>query len=100
MIEVTLCDGFPYFASVFSKSIAEATFSFPYVSDFADFCCIFIYSEEENYFKLYGENAPPFGSKAPNMTTSLIVKFFDKAINLIDGSYGNCLKSGVLDHLN
>ena len=32
-----LCDGFLYCASVFFKSIAEVTFSFPYVSDFADF---------------------------------------------------------------
>ena len=31
LIDVTLCDGFLYCASVFSKSIAEATFSFPYV---------------------------------------------------------------------
>ena len=33
LIDVTLCDGFLYCASVFSKSIAEATFSFPYVLD-------------------------------------------------------------------
>ena len=32
-IDVTLCDGFLYCASVFSKSIAKATFSFPYVLD-------------------------------------------------------------------
>ena len=31
LIDVTLCDGFLYCASVFSKSIAKATFSFPYV---------------------------------------------------------------------
>ena len=29
LIDVTLCDGFLYCASVFSKSIAKATFSFP-----------------------------------------------------------------------
>ena len=29
LIDVTLCDGFLYCASVFSKSIAETTFSFP-----------------------------------------------------------------------
>ena len=33
LIDVTLCDGFLYCASVFSKSIAKATFSFPYVLD-------------------------------------------------------------------
>ena len=33
LIDVTLCDGFIYCASVFSKSIAKATFSFPYVLD-------------------------------------------------------------------
>ena len=33
LIDVTLCDGFFYCASVFSKSIAKATFSFPYVLD-------------------------------------------------------------------
>ena len=33
LINVTLCDGFLYSTSVFSKSIAEATFSFPYVLD-------------------------------------------------------------------
>ena len=32
LIDVTLCDGFLCCASVFSKSIAEATFSFPYVT--------------------------------------------------------------------
>ena len=32
-IDATLCDGFLYCASVFSKSIAKATFSFPYVLD-------------------------------------------------------------------
>ena len=37
LVEVILCDGYLYCVSVFSKSIAEATFSFPYVSDFADF---------------------------------------------------------------
>ena len=31
LIDVTLCDGFLYCASVFSKSIAKATFSFSYV---------------------------------------------------------------------
>ena len=35
LIDVTLCDGFLYCASVFSKSIAKATFSFPYVLDLA-----------------------------------------------------------------
>ena len=30
LIDVTLCDAFLYCASVFSKSIARATFSFPY----------------------------------------------------------------------
>ena len=35
LIDITLCDGFLYCASVFSKSIAEATFSFPYVLDLA-----------------------------------------------------------------
>ena len=35
LIDVTLCDGFFYCASVFSKSIAKATFSFPYVLDLA-----------------------------------------------------------------
>ena len=33
LIDVTFCDGFLYCASVFSKSIAKATFSFPYVLD-------------------------------------------------------------------
>ena len=33
LIDVTLCDGFLYCASVFSKSIAKATFSFPHVLD-------------------------------------------------------------------
>ena len=33
LIDVTLCDGFLYCASVFSKSIAKATFSFPYILD-------------------------------------------------------------------
>ena len=33
LIDVTLCDGFLYCASMFSKSIAKATFSFPYVLD-------------------------------------------------------------------
>ena len=33
LIDVMLCDGFLYCASVFSKSIAKATFSFPYVLD-------------------------------------------------------------------
>ena len=33
LIDVTLCDGFLYCASVFSKPIAKATFSFPYVLD-------------------------------------------------------------------
>ena len=33
LIDVTLCDGYLYCASVFSKSIAKATFSFPYVLD-------------------------------------------------------------------
>ena len=33
LIDGTLCDGFLYCASVFSKSIAKATFSFPYVLD-------------------------------------------------------------------
>ena len=33
LIDVTLCDGFLFCASVFSKSIAKATFSFPYVLD-------------------------------------------------------------------
>ena len=33
LIDVTLCDGFLYCASVFSKSIAKATFSFPYALD-------------------------------------------------------------------
>ena len=33
LIDVTLYDGFLYCASVFSKSIAKATFSFPYVLD-------------------------------------------------------------------
>ena len=33
LIDVTLCDGFLYCASVFSKSIAKATFCFPYVLD-------------------------------------------------------------------
>ena len=33
LIDVTLCDGFLYCASVFSKSIAKATFSVPYVLD-------------------------------------------------------------------
>ena len=33
LIDVTLCDGFLYCASVSSKSIAKATFSFPYVLD-------------------------------------------------------------------
>ena len=33
LIDVTLCDGLLYCASVFSKSIAKATFSFPYVLD-------------------------------------------------------------------
>ena len=33
LIDVTLCDSFLYCASVFSKSIAKATFSFPYVLD-------------------------------------------------------------------
>ena len=33
LIDVSLCDGFLYCASVFSKSIAKATFSFPYVLD-------------------------------------------------------------------
>ena len=33
LIDVTLCDGSLYYASVFSKSIAKATFSFPYVLD-------------------------------------------------------------------
>ena len=33
LIDVTLCDGFLYCASVFSKSVAKATFSFPYVLD-------------------------------------------------------------------
>ena len=32
-IDVTLCDGFLHCASVFSRSIAKATFSFPYVLD-------------------------------------------------------------------
>ena len=31
LIAVTLCDGFLYCASVFSKSIAKATFSFSYI---------------------------------------------------------------------
>ena len=36
LIDVTLCDGFLYCASVFSfKSIAKATFSFPNVLDLA-----------------------------------------------------------------
>ena len=35
LIDVTLCDGFLYCASVFSKSIAKATFSFPDVLDLA-----------------------------------------------------------------
>ena len=35
LIDVTLCDGFLYCASVFSKSIPKATFSFPYVLDLA-----------------------------------------------------------------
>ena len=39
LIDVTFCDGFLYCASVFSKSIAKATFSFPrsfpYVLDLA-----------------------------------------------------------------
>ena len=35
LIDVTLCDGFLYCASLFSKSIAKATFSFPYVLDSA-----------------------------------------------------------------
>ena len=33
LIDATLCDGFLYCASVFSKSIAKATFSFPNVLD-------------------------------------------------------------------
>ena len=33
LIDVTLCDGFLHCTSVFSKSIAKATFSFPYVLD-------------------------------------------------------------------
>ena len=33
LIDVTLCNGFLYCASVFSISIAKATFSFPYVLD-------------------------------------------------------------------
>ena len=33
LIDVTLCDGFLYCASMFSKSIAKAMFSFPYVLD-------------------------------------------------------------------
>ena len=33
LIDVTLCDGFLYCALVFSKTIAKATFSFPYVLD-------------------------------------------------------------------
>ena len=33
LIDVTLCDGSLYCASVFSKSIAKATFSFPSVLD-------------------------------------------------------------------
>ena len=33
LIDVTLCDGFLYCATVFSKSIAKATFSFPYALD-------------------------------------------------------------------
>ena len=33
LIDVTLCDGFLYCASVFSKSIAKATFSFSYALD-------------------------------------------------------------------
>ena len=33
LIDVTLCDGFLYCASVFSKSIAKTTFSFSYVLD-------------------------------------------------------------------
>ena len=33
LIDVTLCDGFLYCASVFSKSIGKATLSFPYVLD-------------------------------------------------------------------
>ena len=35
LMDVTLCDGFLYCASVFSKSIAKATFSFSYVLDLA-----------------------------------------------------------------
>ena len=33
LIDATLCDGFLYCSSVFSKSIAKVTFSFPYVLD-------------------------------------------------------------------
>ena len=33
LINLTFCDGFLYCASVFSKSIAKASFSFPYVLD-------------------------------------------------------------------
>ena len=35
LIDVTLCDGFLYCTSVFSKSIAKETFSFPCVLDLA-----------------------------------------------------------------
>ena len=33
LIDVMSCDGFLYCVSVFSKSIAKATFCFPYVLD-------------------------------------------------------------------